>query len=47
MGAELASMGFTEPAEERDEIIQFTGPKTALVSPRADGDGFARLANFW
>jgi nitrite reductase (NADH) large subunit len=27
MGVELASMGITEPAEERDEIIQFTEPK--------------------
>jgi nitrite reductase (NADH) large subunit len=27
MGVELASMGITEPAEDRDEIIQFTEPK--------------------
>jgi nitrite reductase (NADH) large subunit len=27
MGVELASMGITEPAEERDEIIQFTESK--------------------
>ncbi len=27
MGVELASMGITEPQEERDEVIQFTEPK--------------------
>ena len=27
MGVELAAMGISEPAEERDEIIQFTEPK--------------------
>ncbi len=27
MGIELASMGLTEPKEERDEIVQFTEPK--------------------
>jgi nitrite reductase (NADH) large subunit len=29
MGVELASMGITEPAEDRDEIIQFTDPRKA------------------
>ena len=27
MGVELASMGITEPVDERDEVIQFTEPK--------------------
>ena len=27
MGVELASMGITEPAEERDEVVQFSEPK--------------------
>ena len=31
MGVELASMGITEPAEERDEVVQFSEPKRGTL----------------
>jgi nitrite reductase [NAD(P)H] large subunit len=39
MGVELASMGITEPAEERDEIIQFTEPKKGTYKKLIMRDG--------
>ena len=39
MGVELASMGITEPAEERDEIIQFTEPKKGTYKKLIVRDG--------
>ena len=42
MGVELASMGITEPADERDEVIQFTEPKHGTYKKLIVRDG--RLA---
>jgi nitrite reductase (NADH) large subunit len=39
MGVELASMGITEAAEERDEIIQFTEPKKGTYKKLIVRDG--------
>ncbi len=39
MGVELASMGITEPAEERDEVIQFTEPKRGIYKKLIVRDG--------
>ncbi len=39
MGVELASMGITEPQEERDEIIQFTEPKKGTYKKLIVRDG--------
>jgi nitrite reductase [NAD(P)H] large subunit len=39
MGVELVSMGITEPAEERDEIIQFTEPKKGTYKKLIVRDG--------
>jgi nitrite reductase (NADH) large subunit len=39
MGVELASMGITEPKEERDEIIQFTEPKRGTYKKLIVRDG--------
>ncbi len=39
MGVELASMGITEPAEDRDEIIQFTEPKKGTYKKLIVRDG--------
>jgi nitrite reductase (NADH) large subunit len=39
MGVELASMGITEPAEERDEIVQFTEPKKGTYKKLIVRDG--------
>jgi nitrite reductase (NADH) large subunit len=39
MGVELASMGITEPAEDRDEIIQFTEPKKGTYKKLIMRDG--------
>jgi nitrite reductase (NADH) large subunit len=39
MGVELASMGITEPAEERDEIIQFTEPRKGTYKKLIVRDG--------
>ena len=39
MGVELASMGITEPAEERDEVIQFTEPKRGTYKKLIVRDG--------
>ena len=39
MGVELASMGITEPAEERDEIVQFTEPKRGTYKKLIVRDG--------
>ena len=39
MGVELASMGIIEPAEERDEIIQFTEPKKGTYKKLIVRDG--------
>jgi nitrite reductase (NADH) large subunit len=39
MGVELASMGITEPAEERDETIQFTEPKKGTYKKLIVRDG--------
>ena len=42
MGVELASMGITEPADERDEVIQFTEPRHGTYKKLIVRDG--RLA---
>ncbi|WP_428484885.1 nitrite reductase large subunit NirB [Rhodopila sp.] len=42
MGVELASMGITEPADENDEVIQFTEPKHGTYKKLIVRDG--RLA---
>jgi nitrite reductase (NADH) large subunit len=39
MGVELASMGITEPKEERDETIQFTEPKRGTYKKLIIRDG--------
>jgi nitrite reductase (NADH) large subunit len=39
MGVELASMGITEPAEARDEIVQFTEPKKGTYKKLIMRDG--------
>jgi nitrite reductase (NADH) large subunit len=39
VGVEVASMGITEPAEERDEIIQFTEPKKGTYKKLIVRDG--------
>lgn len=39
MGVELASMGITEPADERDEIVQFTEPKKGTYKKLIVRDG--------
>src|SRR5216684_5163253 len=39
MGVELASMGLTEPKEERDETIQFTEPKRGTYKKLIVRDG--------
>src|SRR6266849_938488 len=39
MGIELASMGATEPGEERDEVIQFTEPKKGTYKKLIVRDG--------
>ncbi len=39
MGVELASMGITEPAEERDEVIQFTEAKRGTYKKLIVRDG--------
>jgi nitrite reductase (NADH) large subunit len=39
MGVELASMGITEPKEERDEIIQFTEPSKGTYKKLIVRDG--------
>jgi len=39
MGVELASMGITEPAEPRDETIQFTEPKKGVYKKIIVRDG--------
>ncbi len=39
MGVELASMGITEPADERDEVIQFTEPKHGTYKKLIVRDG--------
>ncbi len=39
MGVELASMGVTEPEDERDEIIQFTEPKKGVYKKLIVRDG--------
>jgi nitrite reductase (NADH) large subunit len=39
MGVELASMGITEPAEERDEIVQFTEPSKGTYKKLIVRDG--------
>ena len=39
MGVELASMGITEPAEERDEVVQFTEPKKGTYKKLIVRDG--------
>ncbi len=39
MGVELASMGVTEPIDERDEIVQFTEPKRGTYKKLIIRDG--------
>jgi nitrite reductase [NAD(P)H] large subunit len=39
MGVDLASMGITEPAEERDEIVQFTEPRKGTYKKLIVRDG--------
>jgi nitrite reductase (NADH) large subunit len=39
MGVELASMGITEPVEERDEMVQFTEPKRGTYKKLIVRDG--------
>jgi nitrite reductase (NADH) large subunit len=39
MGVEMASMGITEPEDERDEIIQFTEPKKGTYKKLIIRDG--------
>ncbi len=39
MGVEMASMGITEPADERDEIVQFTEPKKGTYKKLIIRDG--------
>jgi len=39
MGVELASMGITEPTEDRDEIIQFSEPKRGIYKKLIVRDG--------
>lgn len=39
MGVEMAAMGITEPAEERDEIVQFTEPKKGTYKKLIIRDG--------
>jgi nitrite reductase (NADH) large subunit len=39
MGVELASMGITEPADERDEIVQFAEPKKGIYKKLIVRDG--------
>ncbi len=39
MGVELASMGITEPKEDRDEVIQFTEPKRGTYKKLIVRDG--------
>jgi nitrite reductase (NADH) large subunit len=39
MGVELASMGITEPADERDEIVQFTEPRKGTYKKLIVRDG--------
>ena len=39
MGVELASMGIVDPADERDEIIQFTEPKRGTYKKLIVRDG--------
>jgi nitrite reductase (NADH) large subunit len=39
MGVELASMGITEPADERDEVIQFTEPRHGTYKKLIVRDG--------
>jgi nitrite reductase (NADH) large subunit len=39
MGVELASMGITEPAEDRDEVVQFTEPKKGTYKKLIVRDG--------
>ncbi len=39
MGVELASMGLTEPGEERDEVIQFVEPKKGTYKKLIVRDG--------
>ena len=39
MGVELASMGITEPSDDRDEVIQFTEPKKGTYKKLIVRDG--------
>jgi nitrite reductase (NADH) large subunit len=39
MGVEMAAMGITDPAEERDEIVQFTEPKKGTYKKLIIRDG--------
>ena len=39
MGVEVAAMGITEPAEDRDEVIQFAEPKKGLYKKLIVRDG--------
>jgi nitrite reductase (NADH) large subunit len=39
MGVEVAAMGITEPAEERDEVVQFTEPKRGTYKKLIVRDG--------
>ena len=39
MGVELASMGLTEPVDERDEVVQFTEPKRGTYKKLIVRDG--------
>ncbi len=39
MGVEMASMGITEPTEERDEIVQFTEPRKGTYKKLIIRDG--------
>ena len=39
MGVEMASMGITEPVDERDEIVQFTEPKSGTYKKLIIRDG--------
>ncbi len=39
MGVELASMGLTEPADERDEVVQFTEPRRGTYKKLIVRDG--------
>ena len=39
MGVELASMGITEPADDDDEVVQFTEPKRGIYKKLIVRDG--------